>query len=303
MIVAEYILFYIAKRWPSPVQQKEQKLGNDSSSEQYGLNYALYSQYLRKVQEGVNFCFYDKDILEVGCGHGGISCFLAVNGARKVVGIDLNTHNLKIADLFKRKFSICLNKNNNGQIPLEFLEMDAAALKFNENSFDVVMADNVFEHFENPEKVLGEIHRILKPEGKLIVPTFSSWWSKYALHLKHGLKVPWANLVFSEKTIIRVLYKLAKERPELFDMYPGLKNKPEKVRDVRKHNDLNYITYKSFKRMAVRQGFVIRSFSVLGSRKLKFLSAIVRRIPILNNTMVLDILSVAAAGILEKKIS
>ncbi len=40
-----------------------------------------------------------------------------------------------------------------------------------DNSYDIVLCLNTLEHCENPQKVLLEIHRVLKPNGKLIMST------------------------------------------------------------------------------------------------------------------------------------
>ena len=298
MNIKELILYKIAKKWPSPVKYKK-KYGLDVTSDEYHLNYALNSQYLKKARFGANFNFYNKSILEIGCGHGGISCFLAVNGARNVVGIDLNDNSLRIANLFRRRFEFVIEKTNK-RLPVKFINMNATELKFDDHTFDCVIADNVFEHFNDPQKVLSEIYRVLKPKGELVIPAFSSWWSKHALHLKHGLKVPWTNLIFSEKTIVNVLYSLAKDNPEIFKMYPGLKDKPDKIRDVRKYKDLNYITYNSFKKMAKNEGFKILSFNLRGSNRLVILSLIARKIPFLNATNIVDIFSTSASAKLKK---
>ena len=43
--------------------------------------------------------------------------------------------------------------------------------RFNDASFDVVVAIEVLEHLFDPQRTLGEIHRILKPDGLLMVQT------------------------------------------------------------------------------------------------------------------------------------
>lgn len=39
------------------------------------------------MRQGIKFEFFDKTVLEIGCGHEGISALLATVGASKVVGI------------------------------------------------------------------------------------------------------------------------------------------------------------------------------------------------------------------------
>ena len=299
MKITEWILYSLSKIWPSPASVKSFNISHDFESDEYNLDYALKKQFLHKIRQGVRYDYYGKSVLEIGCGHGGISTFLAITGAKKVVGIDLNTRNLNYA----RKFSQIQKERLgiNGELPLEFLEMSAYDLKLNENQFDIVIADNVFEHFMEPFKVMQESYRVLKSGGKLIVPIFSSVYSKYAMHLKIGLKMPWLNIFFSEKTIVNALYKTALENRYLFDVYPGLVNKPNRVRDVRRYSDLNEITYAKFKRMADESGFTVLNFETLATKDIKFFAALIRRIPLVRNSVLADIFSTGASAVLLKK--
>jgi ubiquinone/menaquinone biosynthesis C-methylase UbiE len=298
MYIGEKVLYSIAKRWPIPHQIKDLAQSGDYKSQNYHIDYAFQRQYLNKVKSGVQFDFYRKNILEIGTGHGGIATFLGVIGANHVVGIDLNTEHLNYAKIFLELHN---NRLGNGvKLPVEFLEMNAYDLKLEPSSFDIVLADNVFEHFMEPKRVMEESHRVLKKGGILVVPIFSSIYSKYALHLKTGLKVPWTNLFFSERTIVRVLYRLAEENNELFIAYPGLKDKPEKVRNVRAYKDLNDITYNKFKEMAKESGFRIKYFHTVYPNTLKFHAALIRKIPGLKNSVLADIFSTGASSILEK---
>jgi SAM-dependent methyltransferase len=47
---------------------------------------------------------------------------------------------------------------------------------FKNEEFDLIYADNILEHLENTIEVIEELHRILKPKGRLIikVPHFTS---------------------------------------------------------------------------------------------------------------------------------
>ena len=233
------------------------------------------------------------DVLEIGCGHGGIACYVAVCGARNIIGIDLNDESLSIAsrlqsDLEERLGNACL--------PIRFLEMDANDLGFPDCCLDLIIADCAFEHFTEPERPLREAFRTLRAGGRLLIPNFTSIYSKYGLHLKHALKVPWANVIFSEATIVRVLQRLAQDDPKIHGVCPGLGNNPVRVRDVRRHGDLNGITYRGFKRMARSAGFEIERFRKDSSR----IGKIVGWVPFVHDTRLMDILSWGASACLRK---
>lgn len=50
-----------------------------------------------------------------------------------------------------------------------------APLPFDDNSFDVIVADYVFEHLSNPGPIMDELHRVLSPGGWLCFRTPNKW--------------------------------------------------------------------------------------------------------------------------------
>jgi len=73
------------------------------------------------------------------------------------VGIDVSVKDLESA---KKRFE--------GK-PVEFLEMDAEHLEFEDNSFDTVCTGYSLHHFRNADRVLAETKRVLKPGGYFLV--------------------------------------------------------------------------------------------------------------------------------------
>jgi len=54
-------------------------------------------------------------------------------------------------------------------IPLRFEEGDAAHLPWSDGFFHACYADRVLQHLNDPDRVLRELHRVLKPRGRMVV--------------------------------------------------------------------------------------------------------------------------------------
>jgi ubiquinone/menaquinone biosynthesis C-methylase UbiE len=284
------------------IRSKQPKLKTNILSDEYHINYAIKNQYGTKLKYGFPYDIENKEIVEIGCGHGGISLFLAINGAKHVTGIDLNTHDLDIAHKAKKIIEKRLNMEEIG-LPVTFKEMNAFSLVFPENSVDLIIADNVFEHFMEPKKVMDECYRVLKPGGHLLVPTFNSIYSKHGPHLKYGLGIPWAYCIASEKTLIKAVKLNANKDATIYDAYPKLNIENEKLNKIRAYEDLNYITHRKFKQIAEEANFKIQSFWVSPPFSNYFVNNLMR--PFLNNkrvstSMISDILSKNAGALLVK---
>ena len=102
----------------------------------------------------------DKDVLDVGCGCGGISMAFAERGAR-VMGIDYDSSCISTAKL----------KAKNHKPEIKFILNNAEDIKLPDSSFDIIVCNAVFEHVFNPEKVASEIGRLLKYEGFFFLDT------------------------------------------------------------------------------------------------------------------------------------
>ncbi len=98
-------------------------------------------------------------ILEVGVGTG--LSFDDYVGATEIVGIDLSEPMVAKA---RRRLAGGKYRNVHS-----VLVMDAHALAFADATFDCVVAQFVITLVENPEQVLSECARVVKPGGKIIL--------------------------------------------------------------------------------------------------------------------------------------
>ena len=63
-------------------------------------------------------------------------------------------------------------KKHNASTKLHYSVADATQLPYADQSFDAVVIANALHVMPEPEKALAEIHRVLRPGGLLIAPTF-----------------------------------------------------------------------------------------------------------------------------------
>lgn len=57
----------------------------------------------------------------------------------------------------------------NSQGNIELFQMNGEELNFEANTFDYVVLSHVIAVADNPEKLLTQCHRVLKPNGKLLI--------------------------------------------------------------------------------------------------------------------------------------
>lgn len=252
-------------------------------------------QFKTKIKTGIGDDIYMKNVLEIGCGQGGICIYAAMVGAQKVTGIDVSDSALFAAKNLKGKIEHETGKT----LPLEYKKMFAENLEFKDQEIDIIIADNVFEHVGNLNKVMSECARVLNKHGKVIVPNFPSFRSKYGPHVKYGIKLPWVHIFFSEKTIVKVMHQLALTDPKMYEFYPGLKNGAKTFKEIRAYKDLNYISNKIFIQAAKKSGLHVESMYVTRS---KWHWLLMKAFPILRKTVLEDILSLGTSAVLVKKI-
>lgn len=107
--------------------------------------------------------------LDVGCGTGNYTIELAKKGL-KATGIDSSEEMLAWAK----------EKGRKEKLDITFQKTDAANLPFPDYSFDLLISTGLLCFLKKPEKTLLEMHRVLKPGGKLVVGTLNRW-SPWAL--------------------------------------------------------------------------------------------------------------------------
>ncbi len=102
-------------------------------------------------------------ILDFGCGDGFFASLIFEQNEIDA-GLDLFNSRIEQAEqvgIYKKIFKFDGNK-----------------IPFKANSYNTVISNSVLEHIPNLEQNVAELHRILKPKGKLLVTVMTDQWEK-----------------------------------------------------------------------------------------------------------------------------
>lgn len=102
-----------------------------------------------------------KSILDIATGTGDLAIAMVKTGAKKIVGLDISKGMLEVG---KDKIA----DKNLSEI-IEMVVGDSENLPFETDSFDAITVAFGVRNFENLEKGLTEIYRVLKPTGTFAV--------------------------------------------------------------------------------------------------------------------------------------
>ncbi|MGY8913851.1 MAG: bifunctional demethylmenaquinone methyltransferase/2-methoxy-6-polyprenyl-1,4-benzoquinol methylase UbiE, partial [Flavobacteriales bacterium] len=125
-----------------------------------------------------------QSILDIATGTGDLAINLVETGAKKIVGLDISAGMLEVG---KKKINEKKLTNT-----IEMVVGDSEDLPFKENSFDAVTVAFGVRNFDNLEKGLAEIYRVLQPGGTFVVletsvPTKTPFKQGYHFYTKNIL--------------------------------------------------------------------------------------------------------------------
>lgn len=126
---------------------------------------------------------HDEVVLDYGCGPGDDTVgLLLYSGATQVIGVDISARALELA---RRR--IALHAIDEHRVHLIRIGDADPTIPLDDSSVDVVHCSGVLHHTSDPESILREFHRILKPHGRAQVMVYnrdSVWFHLYTAYVR-----------------------------------------------------------------------------------------------------------------------
>ena len=108
----------------------------------------------------------DATVIEVGCGTGQMSLYLARAG-RRIVGADLSRASLRLAAAASQRFG--LNR------AVRFIQTDLHRPGLRNGAFDVVYSSGVLHHTPDPGAAFARVARLARPGGWIVVGLYNAF--------------------------------------------------------------------------------------------------------------------------------
>jgi 2-polyprenyl-3-methyl-5-hydroxy-6-metoxy-1,4-benzoquinol methylase len=124
---------------------------------------AQRSELARLLDEAIPF---DARVLDIGCGTGQMTIFLASSGERQVIGADLTRASLALAAGAARRF---------GVERAAFVETDVRRPALADAAFDVVLSLGVLHHTPDPRRAFAAAARLVRPGGIIVVGVYNAF--------------------------------------------------------------------------------------------------------------------------------
>jgi len=214
-----------------------------------------------------------KDVLDFGCGEGPLSLFLArTRKPRSIVGVDIDAVAIDRANA-----ALDTARGEISTPDVSFVLGGTSGLPVEDGSADTILAFDCMEHVMEPQAILADWYRVLRPGGKVLIEWYP-FKGPYGPHMSGLVPIPWAHVIFGEKALFETAARLYGD----FDYVPGhwdldedgkkLPNKWASASTFSEQGYLNELDIPTFSRMVSGEGFRIvrqdnRGFGQSGAKQ------------------------------------
>lgn len=166
--------------------------------------------FIEKTVPGFVELIQGRKVLDYGCGWGWQAAAMVRRGAREVFGLDIVEESLERARQTARREGLTERATFGISVPREHA-----------GSFDVAVSCSSFEHFSDPARVLEHMGELVRPGGRVIITFAEPWYSPYGSHMSFFTRVPWVNVLWSERTVMAVRESYRDDGARRYEDVPG----------------------------------------------------------------------------------
>ncbi len=188
---------FISRFWPANFD----RYSDESAYSKWQMENAIesYEQY-KEFQP-----FEGKKVLDLGSGEGGKTTYYADREPELMVGIDIDGQKIRRAKQF------C--SQNDPVTMCQFVVCSAHHQPFRQGFFDIVISEDCFDHYMEPDSVMREANRVLTKGGVFFV-SFDTYYNWGGSHLYNFIRMPWAHLFFSDSALVEATRIIASQLTE-----------------------------------------------------------------------------------------
>jgi SAM-dependent methyltransferase len=250
----EWVCYRVARR----VRRSARPKPNRSFDQAEYFDHQYLTTQLMKERFFADLRVAGKVVLDLGSGLGGRAPFWMEQGASRVLCVDINRQELQTGrGILAGKFPQFSDR-------IEFSHPD----DLTETSFaDIAVLVDVFEHLVNPLEVLSRTHQWLRPGGQVWSGSVG-WYNYMASHVSTHIPIPWCQVFFSERAIIRTIRRTIHE-PDYVANYweqtEGLSrwDNVQTLKD-RPGEPLNMLSLRQVRQLLSKSPFELTRFEVFG---------------------------------------
>jgi ubiquinone/menaquinone biosynthesis C-methylase UbiE len=197
-----YHVIAVAQRTPFRGTELESKLSSEQQNDSVASCFPQAYEERRRADDFFEFFpealkprqfLSGKTVLDFGCGYGGRTVAYAERyNAEEVIGVEVFRNVVGLC----QEFAAHLNAHR-----CQFLLSTQESIPLPDSSIDIVVSYDVFEHVEDPQQSAKEIHRVLKPGGKVLV-VFTPFYGAFSHHLNFATRLPGLHWIFRPQTLV-----------------------------------------------------------------------------------------------------
>ena len=121
------------------------------------------------------------NVLEIGIGSGLNIPLYDTDLVKKIVGVDPSA----------AMHSLAKERINESPVSIEFISADAAEIPLQDQSIDTIVCTYTLCSVSNPQQVLKEVKRLLKPGGKFLFSEHGNAPDESVVKFQHKLEPIW----------------------------------------------------------------------------------------------------------------